>query len=170
MLSPDKPAAGSVRGTLVAVVALFVVDALVFSQGFFSTLVAGIMCLVVLARLAVAGSGTRLPLAKKLSLWVLLPVATIGTISANNALAKSRAETVIAAVHAYRAKHGVYPAALENLVPEFLPSVPRAKLTLGFHRFEYLVREDKAWLHYTSVPPFGRPTYNFAARRWGYLD
>lgn len=170
MVSPDAPAPGSLRGTIVAVVALFVVDAFVFAQGFFSTVIAAIACLFLLARLTVAAAPTRRLLAKKVALWVLLPVATIGTISANNALARSRAEVVIAAVHAYKRERGVYPSDLEQLVPAFLPSVPRAKLTLGFSRFEYLARDDKAWLHYTSLPPFGRPTYNFTAARWGYLD
>lgn len=170
MAPHDAEPAGSLRSTLIAVAALFVVDALIFCQGFFSTLVAGVACLVTLARVTVAAPPARPLLVKKLAAWLLLPVATIGTISANNALARRRAELVIAGVQAYHAKHGAYPPDLEHLVPEFLPAVPRAKLTLGFHRFEYLARGDKAWLHYTSLPPFGRPTYSFAAARWGYLD
>lgn len=73
-------------------------------------------------------------------------------------------------MRAYGKERGGYPNELDQLVPVYLPAVPRAKPTPGFGRFEYLARDDDAWLHCTSVPPFGRSTYRFAAARWGHLD
>lgn len=91
-------------------------------------------------------------------------------IGANNGIAQERAEGVIAAVKAYRADAGRYPAALGELVPRYLPAVPRAKYTLAFHEFGYRSSGSDAWLHYVALPPFGRPTYAFSSGRWGYLD
>ncbi|MGE5254522.1 MAG: hypothetical protein ACM3N7_11200 [Planctomycetaceae bacterium] len=49
-------------------------------------------------------------------------------------------------------------------------SVPPAKYTLLYGHFKYLNSKSNAFLYYTALPPFGRPTYHFSRGSWGYLD
>ncbi len=57
-------------------------------------------------------------------------------------------------------------------MPAYLPSIPAAKWSFAFRRFEYhrVAREDDASLFWVSVPPFGRPSYRFKERRWSFVD
>ena len=88
----------------------------------------------------------------------------------NNHIAQTRAERLVTAVKAYHARYQRYPQSLNDLIPEFVERVPRAKYTLLFNEFSYANRGGKAHLLYTSMPPFGGPMYSFADDRWGYLD
>lgn len=126
--------------------------------------------LILLVRLAMAKAGARKVVATRLAMWILLPVITIATIGANNVVARRRALDLIVAIDAYRARHGDYPKRLEDLVPEILTSVPRAKFTVAFNQFYYSNTDGKPWMMYTSVAPFGRPTYDFTTKRWGAMD
>ena len=148
-----------VRGTFIAVGALYLIDAFVLAQGVFSTLAALIAVLVLLVRLVTAKVGARKLPAIKIGVWLALPFAAIGTICGNNILARHRADSLIVAVNEYRARHADYPKRLEDLVPEILPSVPRAKCTLMFNDFYYSNSEGNVWMMYTSLPPFGRPSH-----------
>lgn len=102
--------------------------------------------------------------------WLALGVAGIAANRLNNALAADRAETVIGACERFQAKHGRLPERLENLAPEFLASVPRAKYTLLFGRFQYLAEGGRHWLAWTVLPPFGRQVYSFEEDRWRFFD
>ena len=89
---------------------------------------------------------------------------------ANNQLAKNRAQNLIAAVEKHQQATGKYPATLDDLVPTYIPSVPLAKYALAGREFHYMNRNDTVMLHYTSLPPFGRRTYDFNRQSWSYLD
>ncbi len=58
---------------------------------------------------------------------------------------------------------------LDELVPDQLPSVPRAKYCLAYGRFLYF-NYGRPMLGWYVVPPFGRRTYDFETRRWSYID
>ena len=77
---------------------------------------------------------------------------------------------VVAAVKAFHAKQQRYPKNLQELVPDFLPEIPAAKYALMFNRFTYLASDKGQVLFYADLPPYGRPTFNFARNEWGYLD
>jgi hypothetical protein len=132
---------------LIAVTAIYVLDAFFFCQGMIALFVAGVYA-------ACFG-------------------VTISTVLINNKIARSRAEMIVSLVKQYKAKYGHYPDKLQALVPEFLPSVPRAKYSFSFNEFMYsrlpgghvvdgvsTVEVDAA-LSYVALPPFGRPTYYF---------
>jgi hypothetical protein len=155
---------------MVAAVVLYVGDAFFMGQGVWATLPSLVMILGLLVRAAASDRHRRASIAATLAVWFMVPVVTIATIYANNALARHRADALIVAVEAYRAKHGDYPRALEDLVPEQIASVPRAKYTVAFGEFDYANLEGSASLMYTTLPPFGRPYYQFNEHRWGYLD
>lgn len=97
-------------------------------------------------------------------------LAAIATIVILNAIAEDRAKEVIAAVEAYKASSGTYPANLEELVPAYLPDVPNAKPVGMLREFKYYRANGEHTLSYTVVPPFGRKLYNFERRRWSALD
>jgi len=86
--------------------------------------------------------------------------------------ARKNAEQIIAASRAFQQKHGRLPATLEELVPEFLPSVPPAKYSGPHFGFVYDAGPDSGRhvLSWTEHIPFGRPFYVFEEDRWGYLD
>ncbi len=86
--------------------------------------------------------------------------------------ARKNADVLIAACQAFQAKHGRLPAALEELVPGFLPELPRAKFDGPHFGFTYDVdaAATRHVLGWTEVLPFGRPYYVFEEDRWGYLD
>jgi hypothetical protein len=126
----------------------------------------------------------RTPL-KLIGVYSICFLAVITTIWINNKIARNRAEVVITAIKQYKTKYNHYPETLQNLVPEFLPSVPKAKYSFESNKFYYsrLIREsvlvdknnkpiiiESVLLNYTDLPPFGRPTYSFEQNEWGYID
>jgi hypothetical protein len=107
-----------------------------------------------LARAAAAGLG------------VLLVLGLLAFVPLNNMLAKQRAEDLKTACYQYKEQHGDFPERLQDMVPEFIPNVPLAKYTPRYGEFSY----HKGNLMWVSIPPFGRPYYDFYAERWGFLD
>ena len=126
--------------------------------------------LVSVVKNAIQRPGWRLAL-----LRAAMPVLTLGLALGNNALqwkvAEANAERIIKACEEFCAATGKYPRKLQDLVPGYLKSVPRAKYCLCWGEFMYW--NDKgipAMLVWCKIPPFGRKVYTFADRRWGYID
>jgi hypothetical protein len=101
------------------------------------------------------------------------PTVTGALVWSNNAvqnkIAEAHASRVIAACEGFRAAHGSYPKSLDELVPRYLPSVPRAKYCLACGSFFYF-NDGRAMMLWCIIPPFGRKTYDFETRRWSYMD
>lgn len=153
---------------LAAGAGLFVLDGFVMGQG----LLSAVAMLAVLGWLlpktwlyACIGRDTSGLRVLCVALFVAACAALVA-INANNALARDRADGIVAAVEAYRAVNGRYPPSLEALVPAYLEAVPRAKYALGHARFDYALSGRGATLAWAEVPPLGRTVYDFAARRW----
>ncbi|MGZ5049358.1 MAG: hypothetical protein ACXWBI_18950 [Usitatibacter sp.] len=153
-------------------IVLVLVDAFVLSQGGISLLVGAWLILVSLPMALFFKRYRGVRLIQLASIGVgLAAVATVFTVIAlQNRMARHRAEAVIAAVEAFHADQKRYPDRLEQLVPKYLESVPRAKYTLMFGDFMYHNYGADPTLMFTALPPFGRPTYRFAKGKWGYLD
>jgi hypothetical protein len=165
-----------VRGLLLAPAAVFLIDAFVLNQGALAALAALVAVLVGvpaalyqgIGRRSWRGAGVR---ALGALFFVLAAVAVVAVNAAQNDMARRRAGVLIAACDAFQERHARYPAALTELVPEFLPSVPRAKYTLASSEFTYAMRTDAPpTLSYVSLPPFGRPVYSFSRHAWGFID
>jgi hypothetical protein len=92
--------------------------------------------------------------------------------AANNHLARSRAETLIAAIKAFNQQNQRFPTKLDELVPDFIDHVPVAKYILfpPFGCFYYMANPGSHSLMYTAMPPFGRPYYQFEEGKWKYMD
>jgi len=166
---------GPLVATAVIGAILYTVDALILGQG--GLIVLATMCgmLVGLVRIGTA-LGRRSArdagiAAMTLVLWIGFAVGTFASVYGQTHLAKSRAERVIAACEAYRTANGGYPENLQQLVPAYLPEIPRARIALTFDRFDYIRmvgREHgtQTMLMYTTVPPFGHASYTFETKRW----
>ncbi|MBX3412984.1 MAG: hypothetical protein KF708_09880 [Pirellulales bacterium] len=112
---------------------------------------------------------------------VLFPVVTGILVVANSSLqgriARANAARVIQAVDQYHQANGDYPEQLEDLVPQYLSSVPRAKYCCsqgafaywGAERTDYMASQ-RPILVWWQIPPYGRRIYSFETGEWSYLD
>ena len=85
-------------------------------------------------------------------------------------IAKANAQRVVEACEQFHADNGTFPRTLDELVPAYLEFVPRAKYCLTWDKFVYFSNDEYPILAWVDIPPFGRRTYNFENRRWGYGD
>jgi len=158
----------SLPRTLTWAVVLITVDAFVFNQGIISALVGIWMLFISLPRAVFS----KIPEQRHLRLarvviFLVAVFIVIGLNRLNNQIAKNRAETLITAVKSFKQQYHRYPVKLDELVPEFIDHIPRAKYTLMLSDFRYT---PPCCLYYVALPPFGRPTYNFESDKWGYID
>ena len=105
---------------------------------------------------------------------ISIPALTLGIVLTNNAvqwtIAESHSEQIIAACEHFRVSYGRYPKTLDELLPQQLPSVPRAKYCMRYGTFEYHSDEGGHRLLWYKVPPFGRRIYRFEDGQWHYID
>jgi hypothetical protein len=156
---------------------LFLGDLGFSGQGLFSMFVAGVgLTLLTLGALWAAARGApprtwARSRALRASLYLVLGIATVAATRFHAATAQNHAAQIIEACRAYQTRHGMLPDRLQQLVPEFLPAVPRAKYTLSFGEFTYWTSGQKSHtLMYVALPPFGRRLYHFEEARWTGLD
>jgi len=117
------------------------------------------------------GTGVARSRALRAGMYLFLGAATFATMRFHTTTAETHAARVIEACRAFESRRGNLPDRLEELVPEFLPAVPRAKYTLAWGAFTYSTSgRTHHTLMYVTLPPFGRRIYNFEAARWSQLD
>jgi hypothetical protein len=126
--------------------------------------------LVSILKNAIQRPGWRLAL-----LRIAIPALTLGFVMANDALqlrvAEANAPRLVAACEEYHATNGTFPLTLDELVPQCMPSVPRAKYCLGhFGQFVYFFNQGKPMLVWYVVPPYYRRIYDFETRQWRYIE
>jgi hypothetical protein len=162
----------ALRKALVLSLVLLVVDALVMNQGIISFFVGAWLVFISLPATLVRArwKGMRGARLGRIALGLLAVILVFALNYANNRLARSRADTLVTAIEAFQKAENKYPAKLADLVPKYVAEIPIAKYTLLFNQFSYHSSGDLASLSYIALPPFGRPTYNFKNKRWGYLD
>jgi hypothetical protein len=106
-------------------------------------------------------------------LRIMIPPLTLGLVLANNAvqlrIAETNAPQIVAACEKYHADNGEFPTALDQLVPQYMRSIPRAKYCVDYGEFVYF-NYGKPMLIWYVVPPFNRRIYDFEKRRWNYVD
>jgi hypothetical protein len=160
--------------TLCLAASLFVLDVFILNQGFVAVI---LILLALFVFVPIALFLRRRDKRKyeqrlvKIAIYVVTGVAVLTSNTLQNRLADRRAIAIGNACLAYRAKYHQYPAELNDLVPEFLPSVPDAKW--NGERFRYSRAGDpdsEPMLFYEAVPPFGRRFYHMESGAWGFLD
>jgi hypothetical protein len=140
--------------------------------GVFAFLIGAFLILVYLPRslLAKKYAACRKERLIRLAVYLTAVGVVLSLIQINKSIAKERAERIIAAVENYKAANGKYPNRLNELAPKFIAEIPdKARVTFTDSGFRYLVGERHT-LMYVSMPPFGRTTYNFETKSWGFID
>ena len=158
--------------TIITALILFFIDAFVMNQGAIAVISAMVIVLWLLPKslmLKYKRESARIPLTKAAIYSIMVLLVFLANF-ANNKLAKHRAENLIIAIEKYHQQTGIYPEKLNNLVPEYISSIPHAKFTLMLNEFGYINYKDTQALYYIELPPFGRPIYNFNRQSWGYID
>ena len=185
-LAPDEPTPvlpepprgarpARLRFHVALAVGLLFIDGFALAQGALAGIVTVIMVLLGMVHLVIGLFGDRARVrtgAAMIAIYGLMMASVVATINANNQLASRRAGEIVVALNAYRSTTGDYPARLADLVPAYLPAVPRAKYTLMFDEFTYHHDPGKegGFLMYAVLPPFGRRTYSLDRSTWGSLD
>ena len=103
-------------------------------------------------------------------MYLVLGMAAVATMSFHASTAEKHAAQIIEACQTFKVRRGTLPNRLEELVPEFLPSVPRARYTLAYGQFTYWASAQSHTLMYVALPPFGRRVYHFEQSRWSQVD
>lgn len=169
MTSEIKPSVlRQIRWSILGAVTLVGIDGVVSGSFMISILVCPIWFLVALIA-AIFRKKSRI-LAVKIAIPILTFVALYGNASLQSAVARENAKMIIEACSNYLKVTGVYPKALEDLIPYQLDSVPRAKYALSLGEFKYWEHDGRHWLMWVDIPPFGRPYYVLEEAKWGYLD
>jgi hypothetical protein len=154
---------------------LYGVDALLFGQGGVAGIATFAMVLVGIVHVARGVVADRRYIRSGfaiIAIYAIMMASVVGTIWANNRIARGGADEIITVLKRYKSATGDYPVRLVELVPEYMPTVPRAKCTLMFNEFYYSYdpKEHRGSLMYVALPPFGRPAYRLHTDTWGYLD
>jgi hypothetical protein len=162
------------KGHLIAALILCGLDALVAGQGVVSLLI-GLFAAAVLFPLWLRAQldRDREAAARRAGLaaiYGLCALAAVCWVALNNRMADRRAHAVVKACLDFKAKRGAWPERLEELAPEFLPSVPRAKYTAAYGRFQYHASPERHRLLWTVFPPFGRRWVLLEEGRTGIVD
>jgi hypothetical protein len=163
---------GFFRGTrrsLVAAAVLLAWDGALYGSCLMTMIFCPIWFLVSLLKNAIERPGWGLALVR-----IGIPALTLGLARTNNdvqlGIAEANAQRVVAACEAYHAANGRFPQKLDELVPQYLNSVPVAKYCLlqpaSFAYYDLGTPK----LYWYVVPPYLRKIYDFHTRSWSYLD
>jgi hypothetical protein len=158
-----------IKRSVVAAAVLLAWDGAFSGSFLMSMIFCPIWFLVSLLKNAIERPGWGLALVR-----IGIPALTLGLVRANNAaqlgVAETNAQRVVAACEEYHAANGRFPKDLDELVPQYMNSVPFAKYCLGPPgRFNYY-NSGRPMLVWQVVPPYYRKIYDFHTRSWSYLD
>ncbi len=151
---------------------LFILDAFVLNQGAISIVLLLLIIFLWLPKSAIKkhrDQSPKIELTKAL-IYGLVSIAVFSSNVINNKIARNRANTLIQVIENFHQTTGQYPRTLTELVPSYIPKIPKAKYTLMFNDFRYNNYKSNISIFYVSLPPFGRPTYVFNLKEWVYID
>lgn len=171
METPEKKSV-DFRRVLIVAAAIFFVDAYFWGQGLLAALtifVAGFIFLPIsiYEKIKFSRDSQRI---KKHLVYVVSGFLVFISFYANDKLAMYRAESLVQNLELYRQKKGSYPEKLQQLVPKYYSSVPKAKIS-AWGEFYYSSKTGQdPMLFYVIYPPFYRNGYNFQSKLWQPFD
>ena len=137
----------------------------------FSIIVCPIWFIVSVFRNRIVGTEWRIALFR-----AAIPALTLGIALVNTfiqwKIADVNGERIVKACESFHSDSGRYPKTLNELVPRYLPSIPRAKYSLDGD-FGYYNSGDSSgpapalWWNKFG---FLRKIYSFESKEWDYLD
>ncbi len=171
--SPPTPGK-QLRTSLAIGVGIFLVDAIWMGQGVIAIVTILLMLCYALPRALWAWYKKNPALRNlrfaKMAVYLVAAALVLATIQIDLHFARQRADTLIAALNQYQAKHGNFPDKLDKLVPDFLPAVPDARISLTQNQFYYHATAKSHDLSYIVIPPFGLSSHNLESGRWTVRD
>jgi hypothetical protein len=165
----------ALRTMLLLAAGWFLLDAFLFQQGLISLILIflSVIWMVPSAIMARKDPPLRRFRAGRAAAYFIAAALALGVIAANIRMVTRRAHVVASAIENYHQKRGDYPQKLDDLAPEFLPSVPAARYALTWNRFDYFYSPGATQtptFGYVVIPPFGRMFYSFQSKTWHQLD
>lgn len=104
----------------------------------------------------------------KILIYLILVGVTFVFYAYDLSLARQRSGVIIAAVDQYYQDQGAYPVKLQDLVPAYLPKVPKPRLVPS--TFLYRQAPEDTFLMYSGLSPFDRYSWSFINKEWSYID
>jgi hypothetical protein len=158
-----------VAGSLLIAFVLIYLDIVEFGSYMFCALACPVWFVISAVIALVQRPTWRITVARVLAAPVVLLLA-VSNYSVQSSIAMANAAYVIQACESYRTDNGSYPDRLDQLVPRYLKSIPRAKYCHFFGGFCYVRIDQSPILWWTAMPPFNKRVYDFERRTWRYLD
>ena len=116
--------------------------------------------------------GWRLAIVRGMTPVATLLVAVLICL-AQDAIASAKTMKIVRACDDFHTVNGAYPETLNQLVPDYLPSIPIARFTLcepKFHYATYVAGGRDGAMIWFSTFAFGAYGYDLGARRWRFTD
>jgi hypothetical protein len=112
--------------------------------------------------------------AGKSTAWILASLVVLALLARGcyglvyNQEDQPKAELIIAALDAYRARNGRYPPSLDELAPQFMPQLPVPR---QYGIIDYVVDEpgEKCWVAYNTHRDYVKE-YDCRTRQWLVFD
>lgn len=157
-----------IRGSLVGALILLFLDVVLDGFYHFSLLACPVWFFVSVAKAHLQCPAWRVAIARALVPLVTLVLA-VANYNVQESIAMARAADIIRACESYREANGSYPDRLDQLVPRYMNSIPRAKYCCWLGEFQYSPSPRSHILRWYLIPPFGRMVYNFETRKWFFV-
>jgi hypothetical protein len=159
-----------IRVSIALAALLLTCDVVISGCYLFSCVFGHIWFFVSLLKNLVQRPGWRIALIR-----IVFPPLTLGVALANSnyqsKVAEVNADRIVVACEQFHAANGTFPQNLQELVPRFLPYVPRAKYCLMFGEYRYFCYDGShPILFWYRMPPFLRRVYRFDGLGWHDLD
>ncbi len=165
-LNPKKPLI--ISG--LSAIGIFVFDSFMLGAPAFSifVLIYVVVYLIPVALFSIRNKAKLKFIVTKMGIYSVMLVFSFGFRAFDLSLAEKRANTVISAVEQYNQDNGHYPTFLNELVPKYLPEIPKPRIAPGI--FYYPGAPEDPHLMYTDYPPFGRLSWSFKDKEWISID
>jgi hypothetical protein len=160
----------SVRGSLIGAIILLLRDGVLNGTFLTAFIVCPVWLLVSVVKNVIQRPGWRVALVR-----IAIPSLTFAMLFANSymqwRIAEAHAQRIVKACAEFQAANQRYPRVLDELVPRYLDSVPRARYCFIGGNFTYLNSVGSPpMMFWWKLPPFVPEAYDFEKRRWRYVD
>jgi hypothetical protein len=157
-------------GSLIVAAILLSLDVIIGGNCMFSSVLCPLWGIGSIVKNLVSRTEWRLTLVR-LGIPAVCFIVSVGNHYLQCEIADTNGKRVVAACEEFHAATGRYPETLEELVPHYLKSIPRAKYCLSHGDFVYWRKGSSAFgLKWYLVHPMARVCYASEQKRWFVVD
>ncbi|TRO22381.1 hypothetical protein EQ828_12135 [Ectopseudomonas mendocina] len=101
-----------------------------------------------------------------------MPALMLAVIFQTDKLTLQMAAPIVEAVESFKQVNGTYPASLAVLTPQYLPGLPKVRISVFQPEVNYRVKKGHPYLAVPSAAgdAFAIYEYNFEERRWAHYN